>query len=253
VVRAGPPPRSGRWREWTAAAIGVLLILSCGVLAVRLPKVDTLPPQYKVTFGTETHDLPQQNATFSLTEGARNHDFLFDVPDDDVVLVRVSIHFVDNVPASDPDRFAVALYDPFDTPEGAPSLVSNPYPVQNQTVPTQYDALPAVLTIPIALKAQPQDTIVTQDNTTEDAVAAQQEALNHFGTKGSWRLHVTYVGSGDCPQASAAARPDDVARSVACYDETSGNPQQAGKDLGNDFTVGSFTYQRFTVSAKRLD
>ncbi|MFO1532329.1 MAG: hypothetical protein ABR562_01300, partial [Thermoplasmatota archaeon] len=256
----GPPPQRRTYRDIVAGILGLLLVAGAAALAVTLPKHDVLPPQFKVSFVEDTVDMrPSQTRNFTTAnDTSARQDFLYEVPDDDITQFDINVYFTDDLPASDPDRFSVQLYDPDGNPQGGGiTVMENAPPVRNATAtnpPTQYDAQQKSLRLQIPLKAKPEDTVVEGDaNATVDSIATGQEAMNRFTTHGTWKLHVALLKPGGCPTPSTtSASPDDVVRGAACLEENRARGKDSKDDLGNAFTVGSFSYRRFAVLAETL-
>jgi hypothetical protein len=249
VLRPGPPKR--QWKEVVIGVLGILLIASTVVLAVRLPEETILPPQYQVTFPVADVDLPSQTNYFDLSEQGRRHDFLFNITHDNVVGIRINVHFQDDISASDPDRFNLELFDPNGNPLGN-NVIMNPVPQQNGTT---YVAVQVAQTYTYGLRQKPDEVVVEADlNSTPELVRLEQARLNHFSTKGTWRLAVTLISAGGCPLPSVAnPNPDDVLRGSVCRQQTTGPGMESGRDPGNALTVGYFSYTHFTTLAERLD
>lgn len=236
--------------------LGLALLVASVVLAVTLPKEDILAPQFLVTFQEDRVDfLESPSHHFDTTEAGKRNYFDFPVPHDNVMQIQVNVHFEDDLPASDPDRFQVELYDPDGNRYGAPQLVANPMPQPNATTPGQYDAARATATLTYSFMAKPDDTVVEGDlNATEADIAREHDRLHRFNTNGTWRLYVVLVDAGGCPDPTLTnINPDDALRRTACLQANSEAGPDAARDAGNLFTVGSFSYVHFTVLAERLE
>ena len=264
------PPRKRGWADAAFGVLGVLLLLASGWLAVALPVHEQLPPQFTVSFIPLASDLPSQKAT--LVEGvARTQEFSYEVPDDNVYQVQLAISLKDDKPASRPDRFIVELFRPDGERVGAAYPVQTPETVlQNpppsgppQLPPTVPEGPPAYVTPPgrsptviFAVGAKPEDAIVEDLNRSADQVADDFARQFHADTKGTWKVKVTLNDAGDCADPPAPPTPEQALRHNLCMQETApspgGSPQDAGNDLGNEFTVGVFTYTRFAVTAEKL-
>lgn len=255
MVRAGPPPPKRSYKEAVAGLLGLMLLVASGVLAVTLPEHTPVTPQFKVTFETERVDLPSQSYQFNVSsEKGQRHDFLYNITHDDVLQIKVNVHFTDDLAASDPDTFRFELVDPSGNRQPPDGILSNPVPRQNQSNPSQYDALMATATYTISLAQKPDDTIVDGSfEDTAESVAAEQSRLNRFNTNGTWKVKIFMVSAGGCPTpAPLNPNPDDALRSANCLNANSAQ-EDPRLDAGNLFTVGSFSYTRFTVNAERLD
>lgn len=250
MLRPGPPPsKGGRW-DLVAGAVGVVLLIVSAYLAVALPEEEVLPPQFKVDFPESTGHIDPNPKEVEFNRTRYIHDFFFNVTEDNVFSIELSVHFADGLAASDPDTFTVELYDPNQNPMGPPEILTNDPPVRNATNPSRYDPLLKTATIRYPVGSLPEATVVEADlNATEESVTAAQERLNHFSTKGLWKVHVALTLFGDCPSAVAGGPSSDTTvRAAACVQANGGNT----KDPGNLFTVGSFSYSRFTANAERL-
>ncbi|MEA3203962.1 MAG: hypothetical protein QOI63_1642, partial [Thermoplasmata archaeon] len=261
VLRAGPPPKKGLL-DGVIGAIGVLLLLATVGLAVALPHKDVLPQQFKVAYLDEAHDLTQQSFDFRAASG-QTHDFLYEVPDDDVYLLTVKYEFVDDVPASLPDQFSLRLYDPQGNQVG-PEVVSTNLPAQaSETVgsgpaqaATGYQAVRLDAQFSVALPKPADDILEVADQGLDAAALAKQlEATAHLDTHGTWKLRVSLLGAGGCPKASDS--PEAANRFAICQQElqaANAPPADAaaGKDGGNPFTVGVFSYSRFAPDIQKI-
>jgi hypothetical protein len=259
VLRAGPPPKSGRV-DGIVGVLGLVLLLSTVGLAVALPHRDVLPQQFKVAYVDELHDLTQQSFAFK-AGSEQTHDFLYEIPDDDVYLITVKYEFIDDLPASLPDQFSLRLYDPNGDPVGPDVVVVNlpaePDPASGAgPVVTDYRAVRLDAQFSTA-KAKPADDIVeVQDQALNATTLAQQlEAKAHLATQGTWKLRVSLLQAGGCPGPTDA---DSANRRAACQAELQAAPDAspadvaAGRDAGNLFTVGVFSYSRFAPDVQKI-
>lgn len=252
MLRAGPPPNRGGLRDLIIGVVGALLLLGTILMAVALPVRDVLPPQFKVSYVDVQDPRSSLNFTFSNTESSRVHDFLYEARSDNVYRIDVTITFKDDKAASDPDRFQVQLYDPGGNQVGIDVPAANVDGTQDPAFPLQYraESYGAPLTFSPALK--PQDAIVQAAPTiSAKQLETQLEAKSHIDTKGVWKLRVTLLQAGGCPVPAPGSAPsgEELARATACQQETQATN---GKDPGNDFTVGSFTFDSFEPVAEKL-
>ena len=255
VVRPGPPPRKGKPWDLAVGVLGLLLLVASVVLANTMWVAEELPPQYKVSFVPQEGILDRQEFQFE-SSGSNfvAHEFLFNITEDNVMEIKVNVYFTDDLAASDPDRFVVELVSP--DGQAYPDfheLINDPA-VPNATNPSEpYQPIQASATYSFGFVPKPQDTVVETDfNATEESVAADQERLNHFNTKGTWKVRAKFT-PGNCPTPTVAtANTDTAQRAAVCLQANSGRGNQAQFDPGNLFTVGSFAYSYFTVTAERL-
>lgn len=265
VLRAGPPPKRGTL-DAVLGAIGVLLLLSTVGLAVALPHKDVLPQQFKVAYLDEAHDLTQQLFTFH-TGADVTHDFLYEISANDTYLVTVQYEFKDDVPASAPDQFSLRLYDPHGNAVGpevlsinAPGVQDNPLTpppgVPVDAAATDYKAVLFSGSFTVALPKPADDILeVADQSVTADQLAKDLEAKAHLDTQGTWKLRVTLLGAGGCTTPSASQ--DSANRFAACQQElqaANAPPQDAaaGRDGGNPFTVGVFSYSSFAPDIQKI-
>lgn len=265
VVRAGPPPPSGRL-DAVLGAVGVLLLLSTVGLAVALPQKDVLPQQFKVTWVDEVRDLTQQTFAFRVGGANATHDFLYEIPDDNVALIAVQYGFADDLAASAPDQFSLRLYDPhgnqvgpevvaINAPGSQVDPVAPPQPLPAGSLAAEYRAVRFDGQFTVALP-RPADDIVEVADPTVDAAALgrQLEAQAHLDTHGTWKLRVALLAAGGCPPA---ANQDAANRFAACRQEmtdagASAEEAARGADPGNPFTVGVFSYSRFAPDIQKI-
>ena len=257
VLRAGPPPERKSRRDLVVGIIGALILLASLIIPAvpgLLWQPTVLPPQYKVSFADVRTDLPARSQYIDAPGTGPNASFRFEyeVPEDNVHTVTLFLHFKDDLNASDFDKFRIEVADPFGGTFAAEYMQSEP-PTANATDPTRYDSPQKRATLVFALRPKPQDTIVDGDfNSTEESTAAEQEALNRINTKGNWSVTVTSVETRGCPAPGSSA--DLLARAAACRRENQdkGAPAPYDRDRGNLFTIGTFSYTRFTVSVEKL-
>lgn len=257
VLRAGPPPERKSQRDLIVGVIGALILLASLIVPAvpgLLWQPTVLPPQYKVSFGDVRTDLPARSQYIDAPGSGANASFRFEyeVPEDNVHTVTLFLHFQDDLNASDFDKFRIEVKDPFGSTFAAEFMQSDP-PGVNATDPTRYDSPQERATFVYALRPKPQDTIVDGNlNSTEESTAAEQEALNRLNTKGTWVVTVTAVETRGCPTPGSGA--DLLARAAACRRENQdkGAPAPYDRDRGNLFTIGTFSYTRFTVSVEKL-
>ncbi len=69
VLRAGPAPR-GRLGDILVGIVGLLLLISTAYFAVALPKVETPPVIYQVTFATSAGPIAGESHDFDSTTDA---------------------------------------------------------------------------------------------------------------------------------------------------------------------------------------
>jgi hypothetical protein len=262
VLRAGPPPKTGR-ADAVIGAVGLVLLLSTVGLAVALPHKEVLPQQFKVVWGDTPNDLISQSFAFSTAAAQRTHDFLYEVADDDAYLITVKYEFIDDVAASLPDQFSLRLYDPNNNAVGpevvavnSPADAENTLGTSPASFTTDYKAVRLDAQFSIA-QPKPSDDIVevADQQLTADQLAQQLEAKARLATKGTWRLRVTLLDAGGCPDASGGKEAAN--RRLVCQQEmqAAGAPQQdiaQGKDPGNPFTVGVFSYSRFAPDIQKI-
>lgn len=264
------PPRKRGWVDAAVGVVGLLLLLASGWLAVALPVHEELPPQYTVSFVPIATDLPSQKGVLA-EEVARTLEFQYEVQDDNVYQVQLAISLRDDKPASRPDRFIVELFRPDGERVGAAYSVQTPETVlQNgppavppQGPPPVPENTPAYVTPPgrsptiiFSPFVKPEDAIVEDLNRSAEQIAADLARQQHIPTKGTWKVKVTLNDAGDCATPSTPPTQEQLLRNSLCMQETApgpgGDPQEAGDDLGNEFTVGVFTYTRFAVVAEKL-
>lgn len=253
MLRAGPSPRKGLAWDVTTGVLGVALLVASVVLLDVLPQKDVPPNEFRVTFDSVPVDLPAQSFDF-VEADARSHDFFFEVPDDDVYEIKVQVSFVDDIVASAPDKFRFSIYDPNgEVAEADVSLMNQPARLAANST-TEFEAVTATLTHTKTLTPKPRDAIVTAvDGATARHVEDALQSQHHRLTKGTWRVHVLLDQTGDCENPPVPpGSPEDVTRFAACQQQTSGDSQDPGQDLGNPFTVGVFSYTRFEAHAERF-
>ncbi|MFO1534992.1 MAG: hypothetical protein ABR586_04960, partial [Thermoplasmatota archaeon] len=262
VLRAGPPPKRGT-ADAVVGLIGLLLLLSTVGLAVALPHKDVLPQQFKVTWLDEAHDLTQQSFTFHAGGPEQSHDFLYEVPDDDAYLLTVKYEFRDDIAASLPDQFKLRLYDPLGNEVGPEVLAVNvpagpldPVAVGPVAVAPEYKAVLMSAQFSVALPKPSDDILEVQDQAVNATTLSQQlGAKAHLETHGTWKLRVTLLQAGGCPDPSGGLDPAN--RNAACrqgLEDAGAAPQDqaAGTDGGNPFTVGVFSYSRFAPDIQKI-
>jgi hypothetical protein len=263
------PPRKRGWADAAVGLVGLMLLVASGWLAIALPVHEQVPPQYKVSYLPIASDLPSQKAMF-LEGTARTHEFAYEIPEDNVYQVKLSLSVRDDRPASRPDRFIVELFGPDGERVGAAYPVQTPETVlQNapqvppQVPPTVPEGSPAYVTpsgrsptVTFAVGVKPDDAIVEDLNRTPEQIAQDLERAAHLPTQGTWRVKVTLNEAGDCATPPTPPTQEQALRYSLCLQEASpgadGPPQDAGRDPGNELTVGVFTYTRFAVAAEKL-
>lgn len=262
VLRAGPPPKSGK-ADGVIGAIGVVLLLSTVGLAVALPQKDVLPQQFKVTWVDTPHDLTQQSFAFRMGGPEQSHDFKYEIPHDNAYLITVKYEFKDDLAASLPDQFKLRLYDPLGNVVGPDVLATNvpgtpfdPVPVGPFTVAPEYEAVLHSAQFSVVLPKPSDDIVEVQDPSVNATQLSQElEAKAHLDTRGTWTLRVSLLRAGGCP--TPADGVDAANRRAACQQEmreADAMPQDiaAGTDAGNLFTVGVFSYSRFAPDIQKI-
>jgi hypothetical protein len=258
VLRQGPPPRGRSIASALAGVLGAILIVLSVFLATALPVPDVVLPQFQISYQNLVGpDLPEQSFAFTLAGGndGRIHNFIYNVTDDNVYEIRVAVHFTDDVPASQPDVFTLTLFGPNGDLKGGPVQAKNQLGVRDNAT---YVPVPFVQTFSFDLQGHPPDAIVQGSaDDTKDTVAARAETKAHVNTQGAWRVEVNLIQAGGCvpPTNHVPPATDDGPRYAACQAEARPSNPQGGsgvEDPGNSFTVGSFSYSRFTVSAEPL-
>jgi hypothetical protein len=261
VLRAGPAPKKGRV-DAALGIFGALLLLSTVLMAFAIPHKDVLPQQFKVTYTDGGQDFPTVDFPFKTDAASQNHDFAFDVPDDDVYQVTVRYFFVDDMAASAPDQFSLQVYDPQGNAVGPATLAVNAEGVADNSLqlaaPTDYKAVPFSSQFSVTVGAKPSDDIVetADQHLTEAQLESQLEQKAHIVSKGTWKVRVTLVSAGGCttpPEPSSD--PEPAERFAVCRKEAQSTAPGAGpgkEDAGNKFAVESFKYTTFSPFAERV-
>lgn len=252
VLRAGG--QRSNLADIIVGVVGLLLLLSTIFLANALPKHEVAPPVYAVTFKTTLHEMPAQSFDFARdgNTGKERHDFLFEIPDDNVVEILMTVSFTDDVPASKPDQFHLEAYDPEFFPLGAGMSLRNA-PSTAGATPGEYVAVPFVKQLSWPGKGRvPEDTTVSGE---ADAavVLAQVVAASHIETKGTWKVNAVFTGGNCITAQEAGGDPDATARMAACQADT-GSPDAAvaPQDARNSFTIEAFSYRTFEPVVERI-
>lgn len=246
--------------ERVSAISGAILLVLSLALVYALPVTETLPPLYRVSFGSETGDIPGGTIhSANPPEESRIQELYFDMPVDNVFEVTVHYRFTDDVAASMPDQFILQLFKPGrDSLESIPPLhvVSNRLATEDPDQPGTFVPVEVNNTYTWSLEAPASDYVhapPTEENVS--AIEADVLAKRSRATAGQWMLKVTFQPGG-CPDALEAIQSGsdvEVRRAVACAGEAS-DPATPGppQDIANPITIESFKYRKFTVHAERI-
>jgi hypothetical protein len=207
-------------------AVAVVAIAVAVILFGVLPETPQPTRQFVVTFAEETVDLGGQDTT--VAEGLEQ-DLTFEVAAGNLSALEVTFAFVDDLPATDPDRVRITVLDP-DGQARPPSVEAGNVVAQQRdgSMPPAYDAVERTLTLVIAVNERPGSQAVTaagRGETVEEA-GARVAPLFSAGGAGTWTLRAG-VTAGDCPAPEL-----DPQRAAACLAAT-----PDGQDVGNPVRI----------------
>ncbi len=248
VLRTGPPERKGQTLDLILGVLGALLLVGAVALVSTLPERDIILPQFRVTPVDALGEYPSR--TGNLTDQAGTVELEYQVPADNVHAVLVVLGFEDDVASSLTDTLRVELFDPLGNPVGGERIASTERPlppVIEETGPLAYTAVHVSPRFLFSTAPKPEEQIapgLTEDETA-DEVKDRLEADAFQATAGMWRVRVSIVASGDCPDQNEP----DTQRVLSCRLETQGS----GEDPGNPFTIEKFEYTAFSLAVSELD
>lgn len=215
--------------EWTSLGLAVLVIAGSLVLFAVLPDRPQPTEQFVVTF---TEDLRAAAAqSVALQEGVPG-ELRFVVEQGNLSYLELEIRFVDDVPASDPDRVRVEVLDPEGIVRSPVVDTSNPLPeTVPGAVPPAYRAVERQVTVRIPVQDKPGTQVINAANAREtEAQAAARIAPDFTGPgQGEWVVRLTLV-AGDCPAPEL-----DPQRAAVCRGQATD-----GTDQANPFEVVQF-------------
>lgn len=259
VLRPGGPQPKGRAIDIAACILGVLLLIGAIVLVQALPNKDYVNPRYKLSFPAGGGEFAG-SASFDFVESSANtHDFLIEIPQDNVVSLNIRVGFEDNLRTSKPDLFRIRVYDNNGNELGLAENLANPAPTENISSEPPYhsfDVFRAQATYTFAIGALPQESIVQgiDRKETQAEVLARLEPATHTATKGTWKVSVELLDAGDCPLPTD---PDpDPAQMTDCLQSQgqSGNPAETSStDAGNDFTLENVSWTYFLTCTETME
>ena len=261
----------------TLAVVGLILLLIAITLGGILPKVETVPNQFRVSF------VPVETVLTGFTLDAPAQTDLnqaFDITIDNVYQILLVANVADDIPSSDPDVFVLKVKDPLGNTRGEgfelETRLSEPAP-DSGPVPTSYVSPPRIETLLTVLNAKPEDTIFQTDDLTltAEAVRAMFVEENRQATIGPWAVFIRLGSPGNCPPVYAPPTPsgipsvdppptiplpssDQANRAAVCQQVTSAaaaaaqDPALQGNDPSNPITIESLTLVSFDVVAELL-
>ncbi len=222
-----------RWIEITTGAVGAVLVALAVVLVPYLPEQEYSTPQFRITFPETFTDGATQSHEFT----ADNETFLFDfeVTEGNLSSILVAYTFIDDAPASNPDRFRIELVAPNGTVVGHATTAATAVPRLDGSTPPRYIAESVSLVSATLVFERPVEALVAAASRAETPQQALQRVAPQFASDGTgkWSVRVTLVEAGDCPG------PDlDLPRSVACREEnTEPGNHPVNSDAGNAFHI----------------
>lgn len=243
-MRAGP--RRGGKRAWVDVALGVLgvlLLVLTVLLFSLLPQDPPVIPQFEVSFEETVIEGDPQSAEFAEGDATT---FTYPYEGDNLYQVGVTFAWTDDVASSLPDTFRIELVAPNGTTVAGPVEHTNLSPdVDDDATPPTYQARPVQKTVRVDLAPRPSTQVIAGDSPTDTLEDVEPGIKERFarGGEGEWRVVVTLVEAGDCPDPSGF----DLTRFTTCQTESGG-----GGDTGNDFQVSLVTFTKYDPIVRSL-
>lgn len=250
VLRVGGPAPKGRVVDLVALIVGIALLLGCVALAQVLPDRSYLNPQFRLSYVDQSQEVATVSHDF-LEGSAATFDFTYEIEQDNVNSITVSIFFEDDYAFSNPDRFTLELVDPSGNLVGDQIAFESPRPLQEGTTLVAPD--PDYTPVTFAVVEHPSEKIVVglTHRETKEQVLAREEPQTRVATQGVWTVRVRLLNAGDCP----AAQEPEFSGLQAFYcnfgDPNSIDPaatagRAGGQDPGNPFSIQTFSYSWYT-------